>query len=68
MIAVKAEHGRLQVTIPTEGMTPEEVNDFVAWLRVESVVRHSRLTPDAAWKLSEDNWIASTKCSPMSIS
>ena len=54
MIAVKAEAGRLQVTIPTEGMTPEEVNDFVAWLRVESVVRHSRLTPDAAWKLSED--------------
>jgi len=54
MIAVKAENGRLQVTIPTEGMTPDEVNDFVSWLRVESVVRRSRLTPEAAWKLSED--------------
>lgn len=54
MIAVKAENDRLQVTIPTTGMTPGEVNDFVSWLRVESVVRRSRLTPEAAWKLSED--------------
>ena len=54
MIAVKAEHDRLQVTIPTAGMTPGEVNDFVSWLRVESVVRCSKLTPEAAWKLSED--------------
>jgi hypothetical protein len=54
MIAVKAEKGCLQVTIPTEGMTPGEVSDFVSWLRVESVVRRSRLTPEAAWKLSED--------------
>ncbi len=53
MIAVKAEHGCLQITIPTDGMTPDEVNDFVSWLRVESVVRHSQLTPEAAWKLSE---------------
>jgi hypothetical protein len=45
MIAVKAEHDRLQVTIPTAGMTPGEVNDFVSWLRVESVVRRSKLTP-----------------------
>ena len=54
MIAVKAEHDRLQVTIPTAGMTPGEVNDFVSWLRVESVIRRSKLTPEAAWKLSED--------------
>jgi hypothetical protein len=54
MIAVKAENDRLQVTIPTVGMTPTEVNDFVSWLRVESVVRRSRLTPEAAWQLSED--------------
>ena len=54
MIAVTAEHDHLQVTIPTAGMTPGEVNDFVSWLRLESVVRRSRLTPEAAWKLSED--------------
>ena len=54
MIAVKTENGCLQVTIPTAGMTPGEVNDFVSWLRVESVVRRSRLTPEGAWKLSED--------------
>jgi hypothetical protein len=45
----------LQVTIPSEGMTPGEVNDFVSWLRVESVVRGSRPTPEAAWRLSQSN-------------
>ena len=54
MIAVKAANDRLQVTIPTEGMTPGEVNDFVSWLRVESVVRRSQLAPEAAWTLSEE--------------
>ncbi len=54
MIAVKAENNQVQVTIPTEGMTPEEVNDFVSWLRVEGIVRRSHLTPDAALQLSED--------------
>ena len=54
MIAVKAEPGRLKVTIPTEGLTQEEVNRFVSWLRVESIVRRSRLTPETAWQLSED--------------
>jgi hypothetical protein len=54
MIAVKAENDCLQATIPTAGMTPAEVSDFVSWLRVESVVRRSGLTPEAAWNLSED--------------
>lgn len=54
MIAVKAEKDRLEVSIPTAGMTPEEVSDFVGWLRVESIARRSKLTPDQAWKLSED--------------
>ena len=43
MIAVKAEQDRLQVTTPTEGLTQEEVNRFVSWLRVESIVRRSKL-------------------------
>ena len=54
MIAVKAENDRLQVTIPTEGLTPDEINDFVSWLRVETIARRSKLTPETAWKLSED--------------
>ena len=54
MIAVKAEKGRLEVSIPTEGMSPEEVSDFVSWLRVESIARRSKLTPGEAWKLSEE--------------
>lgn len=54
MIAVRAEKGRLEVSIPTEGMSPEEVSDFVSWLRVESIARRSKLTPEEAWKLSEE--------------
>ena len=54
MIAVKAEKDRLEISIPTEGMSPEEVSDFVSWLRVESIARRSKLTPDEAWKLSEE--------------
>ena len=54
MIAVKAENDSLQITIPTAGLTPDEINDLVSWLRVESVVRRSRLTPEAAMQLSED--------------
>ena len=54
MIGIKAEDNSVQVTIPTEGMTPEEVSDFVSWLRVEAIARRSKLTPEAAWQLSED--------------
>lgn len=54
MIAVQADNDRVQITIPTAGMTREEVNDFVAWLRVESIARRSKLTPEAAWQLSEE--------------
>jgi len=65
MIAVKAEKNRWEVSIPTEGMSPEEISDFVSWLRVESVARRSKLTPDEAWKLSEeiktDWWQANEK-------
>ena len=59
MIAVRAEKDRLEVTIPTDGMTPDEVNDLVSWLRVETVARRSKLTPEDASKMAEDiksNW------------
>ncbi len=54
MIAVKADKDRVEITIPTDGMTPEEVNDFISWLRVESIVQRSKLTEQAAWQLAED--------------
>ncbi len=53
MIAVRAEKDRLEISIPTAGMTPEEISDFVSWLRVESIVQRSKLTEEEAWKLSE---------------
>ena len=54
MIAVKAEKDRLEVPIPTEGMTAEEINDLVSWLRVETILRRSKLSEAEAWKLSEE--------------
>jgi hypothetical protein len=54
MIAVKADKDHVEISISTEGMTPEEINDFVSWLRVESVARRSKLTEEDAWKLSEE--------------
>ena len=54
MVGVKTENGQLQVTLPTEGMSAAEVNEFVAWLRVEMIARRSKLTRESAWKLSED--------------
>ena len=44
----------MQITVPTDGMSPDQVNDFVAWLRVEAIARRSKLTPSAAWQLSEE--------------
>ena len=54
MIEVKAENGVVHMTFPTEGMSAEQVNDFVTWLRVESIARRSKLTEQAAWQMSED--------------
>lgn len=54
MVGVKTENGHVQLTLPTEGMTAQEVNEFVGWLRVEAIARRSRLTQDAAWTLAED--------------
>jgi len=54
MIEVKAENGLVHLTFPTKGMTADQVNDFVTWLRVESIARRSKLTEQAAWQLSED--------------
>ena len=54
MIDVKAENGLVRMTFPTEGMTADQVNDFVTWLRVEGIARRSKLTEKAAWELSEE--------------
>ena len=54
MIEVKAENGLVHITFPTEGMSAAQVNDFVTWLRVESIARRSKLTEQAAWQMSEE--------------
>ena len=42
------------MSIPTLGLTPTEVSDLVSWLRVESVVRRSRLTSAEAMRLADE--------------
>lgn len=54
MIDVRTEDGVVQIRIPTQGMSPEQVNEFVTWLRVEGIARHSKLTKQAVWQLSEE--------------
>ena len=54
MIAVKSESDRLQMTIPTDGLIPDDVNDLVSWLRVETIAHRSKLNLEAVWKLFEE--------------
>jgi hypothetical protein len=54
MVEVTAENGLIRMAFPTEGMSPEDVNEFVTWLRVESIARRSKLTEQTAWELSEE--------------
>ncbi|MBM3855560.1 MAG: hypothetical protein FJ399_20800 [Verrucomicrobia bacterium] len=54
MVAVEADKNQVRVSISTEGMTPAEVSDLVAWLRLEGTLRRSKLSAEEAWKLSED--------------
>ncbi len=54
MIEVRAEDGVIHMSFPTDSMTPEQINDFVTWLRVEAIARRSKLTEETAWKLSEE--------------
>jgi len=35
-------------------MSVDQVNDFVNWLRIESIARRSKLTEKAACQLSEE--------------
>ena len=64
MIDVKEENGVVHMAFSTEGMSPNQVHDFVTWLRVESIARRSKLTEEAAWRLSEEvkaGWWESNK-------
>jgi hypothetical protein len=54
MIDVKAENGVVHMDFPTVGLSPEQVDDFVTWLRVEAVARRSQLSEQSAWHLSEE--------------
>ena len=48
MVAVEADQHEIRLTIPTDGMLPEEVSQFVTWLRVKVLARRSKLTDTTA--------------------
>ncbi|MCB1086540.1 MAG: hypothetical protein KDM63_05810 [Verrucomicrobiae bacterium] len=54
MISVETIDQQIHLTFPTDGMEPEEVNDFVRWLQAEAVARRSRLTEAEAAKLADE--------------
>lgn len=54
MLAVETNQHEIRLTIPTDGMLPEEVSQLVTWLRVEVIARRSKLTDAAARQLAAD--------------
>lgn len=54
MLAVEADQHEIRLTIPTDGMLPEEVSQLVTWLRVEVIARRSKLTDAGARQLAAD--------------
>jgi hypothetical protein len=52
MITVEATEHQIHLTIPTDGMLPDEINDFVVWLQVEMIARRSKLTEEDAKSLA----------------
>jgi hypothetical protein len=42
------------MTFSTDGMSPEQVNGFVNWLRAEGIARRSKLSEEMAWRFSEE--------------
>ena len=54
VIDVQTDNGVVRMAFPTDGLSPEQVDDSVTWLRVEGIARRSRLTEPVAWQLSED--------------
>ncbi len=54
MVEVQSDNGVVRMVFPTDGLSPEQVDDFVTWLRVEGLARRSQLSEEAAWRLSDD--------------
>jgi len=54
MITIEATGHQIRLTIPTDGMLPEQINDFVAWLQVEAIARRSKLTDEDAKNLADE--------------
>ena len=64
MVAIETDEHEIRVSIPTDGMSPGDVAIFVNWLRVELIARRSKLTEEAAWRISEDRTDSEAKTPP----
>lgn len=54
MVEVKNENGFVHVTFSTEGMSPQQVEQFVQWLQKEAPARRAKILDDAGWEVSEE--------------
>ena len=54
MITVEATEDEVRVRIPTREMSREEVQDFVDLLRLEVIVRKSKMTAEQVRDLSNE--------------
>ena len=54
MVTVEANEKEIRLTIPTDGIPLEEIDQFVGWLRAEVTARRSRLTEVQAHQLAEE--------------
>ena len=64
MITVETTNTGVRVTIPKDEVPADRLNSFLDWLRLEALVRHSRLTEEEAGRLAEDikrGWWAANK-------
>ena len=54
MVTVEANETEIRLTIPTDGIPHEEIDQFVGWLRAEVTARRSRLSEALAHQLAEE--------------
>jgi hypothetical protein len=51
-MSVVADHDEIRIS--TKGMSREQIDTLVDWLRAEVIARKSELTEQQAWELSEE--------------
>ncbi len=54
MVEVKHENGSVHVTFSTEGMSRQQIDQFIHWLQKEVPAQCAKIFDDAGWEVSEE--------------